>query len=124
MKKIRIPFGGRPTPTIYRTLNVRSEFFAGQVLCVRRHNVWSVERTNVDVIRGVKFSNLKHELIRRGFSYEWATTAGETPALRGTDTALQIESHDGLRRSPGGAPSEADPTVACLSLQTAAQLRG
>ena len=79
MKSRRDPFsikpGARPRylPHLVRVLNVRSEFFSGTALFERREGVWSCTQTTpaVEWIRKTPVPQLKLELLRRGFDWEW-----------------------------------------------------
>ena len=84
-RSIVIPKGGRPPPDVTRHLVARSEFFNGEATWRRRDNVWSCVAATESLawMRRTPFDQIKNELLKRGYSWEWLPEIGRGTATVG-----------------------------------------
>lgn len=72
-RSIDIPQGGRPAPEITRQLLAHSEFFSGEATWRRAGNIWTCVAATESLawMRRTPFAQIKNELLKRGYSWEW-----------------------------------------------------
>lgn len=72
---VRRCFNSKPrqTPNVERTVKVWNDYFSGEAVWRRVSNVWACVRADESVAWMLKthFRDVKNELLRRGFRWEW-----------------------------------------------------